>query len=137
MGLLVAILWAYAARQPRVEVTTEEVVPPGEAAVVMRLARKATAAIAERAKPDGLYKRDAHAQPHGCVTGTFEVQGGLDPRYRQGVFREPAGAKRLGPLLEGTQAATRARPRGMAIALLRVPGARSSAAPDPAPETGP
>ena len=125
--LIVALLWAYAARQPRVQVTTEEVVPPGEAAVVMRLVRKATAAIAERAKPDGLYKRDAHAQPHGCVTGTFEVQGGLDPRYRQGVFREPGRRyKAWVRFSNGTQADdTAPDARGMAIKLLGVPGMKA------------
>jgi hypothetical protein len=124
--VLVAVLWAYAARQPRGVVTTEEVVPPGEAAVVMRLVRKATAAIEERARPDGLYKRDAHAQPHGCVTGTFEVGDALDARYRQGVFRAPGRRYKAWVRFSNGTAADDTAPdaRGMAIKLLGVRGTK-------------
>jgi catalase len=121
---IVAILYAVAARQPRVKVTTEEVPEPGEADAIMRLVRKATAAIEERAGNDRLYKRDAHAQPHGCVTGVLEVQDALAPAYRQGIFRD--GGRRYKTWVRfsnGTQADdTAPDARGMAIKVMGVRG---------------
>lgn len=119
-----AILYAVAARQPRVEVTTEEVIPPGETDTIMRLVRKATAAIENDARFDRLYKRDAHAKPHGCLMGVLRVRDDLPPTYRQGVFGKPGSLyKAWVRFSNGTQADDRAADaRGMAIKLLRVPG---------------
>lgn len=117
-------LWLYAARQPRALVTVDEVIPPGEEAVILRLVRAATASLDERASSDRLYKRDAHAKPHGCVKATFTVDTGLAPRFRQGVFAEPGHAYRAWVRFSnGTQADdTKPDARGMAIKLMDVPG---------------
>ena len=123
-AVLVAALWAYAARQPRVPVTVEEVIPPGEADVILRLVRKATASLDERAKPDHLYKRDAHAKAHGCVTAILDVDEDLDPRSRHGVFAEPGRHYETWVRFSnGTQNDDRQPDaRGMAIKLMAVPG---------------
>jgi hypothetical protein len=124
LAAVVVVLYAVAAHQPRVKVTTAEVVPPGEADAMMRLVRKATAAIEERAEADRLYKRDAHAQPHGCVAAELEVFDGLDPIHRQGVFAEPGRRyKAWVRFSNGTQADdTAPDARGMAIKLMGVQG---------------
>jgi hypothetical protein len=124
LAVLVVVLYAIAAHQPRVQVTTDEVVPPGEADAIMRLVRKATEAIEERAANDRLYKRDAHAQPHGCVTGVLEVFDGLDAIHRQGVFAKPGRRyKAWIRFSNGTQADdTAPDARGMAIKLMGVQG---------------
>ena len=123
-AVVAAGLWTYAARQPRVAVTVDEVIPPGEAAVIMRLVRAATASLDERAKDDRLYKRDAHAKPHGCVTAVFDVHANLDPRYRHGVFAEPGGRYQAWVRFSnGTQSDDSQRDaHGMAIKLMNVPG---------------
>ena len=117
-------LWIYAAHQPHVPVTVDEVIPPGEDAVILRLVRAATASLDERAKDDRLYKRDAHAKPHGCVKATFTVDPGLAHRYRQGVFAEPGRRYQAWVRFSnGTQADDRQPDaRGMAIKLMNVPG---------------
>ena len=124
LAITLGVLYAVAAHQPRVDVTTEEVVPPGEADAMMRLVRMATAAVEENAAADRLYKRDAHAQPHGCVFGVLEVLDGLDDVHRQGVFAEPGRRyKTWVRFSNGTQADdTAADARGMAIKLMGVQG---------------
>ena len=124
LAVLVGVLYAFAAHQPRVEVTTDEVIPPGEADAMRRLVRRATEAIEEHAADDRLYKRDAHAQPHGCVTGMLEVFDGLDAVHRQGVFAKPGRRYKVWVRFSnGTQADdTAPDARGMAIKLMGVQG---------------
>ena len=127
-------LWLCAAHQPRVPVTIDEVIPPGEAVVIMRLVRAATTSLDEHAKDDHLYKRDAHAKPHGCVKALLEVDPSLDPRYRHGVFAEPGRRYHAWVRFSnGTQDDDRQfDARGMAIKLMNVPGPKLlEAADDP------
>ena len=132
------MLWAYAARQPQGFVTVDEVIPPGEAETTVRLVRAATQSLDDEARGDRLYKRDAHAQPHGCVRATVDVAADLGPRYRHGVFAEPG--RRWNAWVRfsnGTQSDdTQPDARGMAIKLLDVPGPKLlSCAEDPEQST--
>jgi hypothetical protein len=124
LGVLGVILYAAAAHQPRVAVTTDEVIPPSEADTIMRLVRKATVASAEESKTDHLYKRDAHAQPHGCVIALLEVYDAIEPDHQQGVFADPGHRyKAWVRFSNGTQADdTQPDARGMAIKLMGVRG---------------
>jgi hypothetical protein len=131
-ALLVGLLWTYAARQPQGLVTVDEVIPPDEAGVTVRLVRAATQSLDDEARADRLYKRDAHAQPHGCVRATLDVEPGLDPRYRHGVFAEP-GRRWYAwvRFSNGTQRDdTQPDARGMAIKLLDVPGPKLLSCPE-------
>jgi len=124
LAVTAGALWLYAMRQPRAMVTTDEVIPPGEQAIILRLVRAATDSLDERAKDDRLYKRDAHAKPHGCVTATLTVDPTLAPRYRQGIFAEPGRVwKAWVRFSNGTQSDDR-KPdaRGMAVKVMNVPG---------------
>jgi hypothetical protein len=89
--LVVAFLVGFlvARQNPHAPVTTEEVIPPGEADAIMRMTRRATQDIVELAGPDKPVRRDVHAKPHGCVTAEFRVNDSLDPIYRWGVLSEP------------------------------------------------
>ena len=131
-ALLAGILWAYAARQPQGFVTVDEVIPPGEAETTVRLVRAATQSLDDEARGDRLYKRDAHAQPHGCVRATVDVEPDLGPRYRHGVFAEPG--RRWNAWVRfsnGTQSDdTQPDARGMAIKLLDVPGPKLLSCPE-------
>jgi hypothetical protein len=127
LGVLVvlgAVLWTVAAHQPRVPVTTAEVAEPREADTIMRLVRKAVAASAERAATDHLHKRDAHAQPHGCVTATLTVDDAIRPDLRQGIFAEPGRRWRAWVRFSNGTGTDDTKPdaRGMAIKVMRVRG---------------
>jgi len=119
-----AVLYAVAAHQPRVAVTTTEVVDPREPDVVMRLVRKAVAASEERAASDHLYKRDAHAQPHGCVTATLTVDDAIRPDLRQGIFAEPGRRWQAWVRFSNGTLSDDTKPdaRGMAIKVMGVDG---------------
>lgn len=91
--------------------------PPGTKAVAYP-----TATSANASQP---YRRDVHAKTYGCVEATFRVLDNLDPRYRQGVFANPAEYHAWvryssGSTLVQKDAADDAR--GMAIKLMGVPG---------------
>lgn len=123
--LAVFAFWLWVgSRDPRVAVTSYEVVPAEEAATILRLVRAATQVVTDEAGRDNLFKRDAHAKPHGCVHGTFTVFHGIDTRLSHGVFSRPG---RQYPawirFSNGTQADDR-KPdaRGMAIKLMGVEG---------------
>jgi catalase len=130
--LLAGLLWTYAAHQPKALVTVDEVIPPDEADVTVRLVRAATESLDDEARGDRLYKRDAHAQPHGCVRATLDVEPGLDSRYRHGVFTEPGHRWRAWVRFSnGTQSDdTEPDARGMAIKLLDVPGPKLLTCPE-------
>lgn len=75
---------------------------------------------------DPLFKRDAHAKPHGCVRAFFDVKGDLEPELRQGVFKQPGKRYAAWIRFSNGDANIQADPlpdaRGMAIKLLNVPG---------------
>jgi hypothetical protein len=135
--LAAGLAGAFAMREPPVPVTTEEVVPPGEADAILRLVRKATAVVAQRSIPDHFYKRDAHAQPHGCVIAQLSVDGDLAAEYRHGIFRAPGRTyKTWVRFSNGTASDDRDYDaRGMAIKVMGVRGpkilADSNGAADP------
>jgi hypothetical protein len=64
-AVLGAVLFLYAAHQPRGLVTVDEVIAPGEDAAIMRLVRAATESLDQRAKddhPTGAMR----TEPHGA-----------------------------------------------------------------------
>lgn len=115
------LVWAWF-DVPKARVTTYEFVPPGETDSILRLVRKATKVIAEQSEPDNFTKRDAHAQPHGCVKAVFQVEPAIDAVVRHGVYATPG---RTYPawirFSNGTQQDdTKPDARGMAIKLMNV-----------------
>lgn len=107
---------------PRSPVTTVEVVPDGEQDVILRLVRAATAAIAHRAEHDGVYRRDAHPVPHGCVRAHFRVRDDLEQALRYGVYATPGREYRAWVRFSSALEEDDRKPdgRGMAIKLLGV-----------------
>ena len=88
--MLAVALWVrLRMMDPHAEVTDYEIIPPGEADAIARLVRQATDVIARDAVPDHLYKRDAHAQPHGCMRAVLRVNDDIAKSYRHGVFTTP------------------------------------------------
>ncbi len=127
--LVAAAAWMgirYAVQDPDVPVTTYEVVPPGERDATVRLVRRAVEVITEESKPDRLYKRDAHAKPHGCVRAVMRVNPDIPERLRHGVFARPGHEYRAWVRYSNGTKANDREPdaRGMAIKLLGVPGCK-------------
>jgi hypothetical protein len=57
---------------------------------LIQSALQAARAVIEReSQPDRLYKRDAHAPPHGCVQALFSVRPDIAAGFRQGVLEVP------------------------------------------------
>jgi len=130
------LVWKF--RDPYAEVTTDEREEPNESVVIARLVSKAKASVADHARPDGLYKRDAHPFAHGCARARLIVDDGPDERLRAGVFAKPQASYgawvRFSNGLEDDD--TKPDARGMAIKVLGVPGPRLLAADiEPAQET--
>jgi hypothetical protein len=90
---------------------------------IIASARRLVDGVQERSGP--LFRRDAHAKAHGCLTATFRVRDDLPEALRSGVFvpgheyqawiRFSNGNAALQP--DGEKDA-----RGMAIKLMGVPG---------------
>ncbi|QLC72581.1 catalase family protein [Pseudomonas sp. LPB0260] len=106
-------------------VSSEEQIPPGEAALTQAIIEDAIR-IVEQHRDNTRVLRDAHAKAHGCVKAEVTVLSDLDPSLRHGVLSEPGKSwqawMRLSngnayPQFDRTRDA-----RGMAIKLLGVPG---------------
>jgi hypothetical protein len=76
---------------------------------------------------DGVFRRDAHAKTHGCMSANFKINA-LDDPYRQGVFAQRdhnfKAWIRFSSGSTSVQSDWRPDVRGMAIKLLGVPGAK-------------
>ena len=88
------------------------------------------------ARDEGRAVRGVHAKSHGLVTGRFSILPGLPPEYAQGLFAAPASHEAIlrfsaipGDILDDAISL----PKGLAIKVLRVNGARMPA-PMPAGE---
>jgi hypothetical protein len=114
----------YALTEPGVPVTTEEVASPHEAQISARIVQRALRVVRDEARPDHLAKRDAHAEPHGCVTARLAVRDDVPNDLRQGVFAEPGRAYDAWVRFSNGTARDDREPdaRGMAIKLMGVPG---------------
>jgi hypothetical protein len=125
--LVVVVLAIFVHRitvDPRVDDTGEHAPSAEEHATIEAIREQAIKFIRRNERFDRTFKRDAHLNPHGCVTAEFHVLPKLDPRLQQGVFSQPD--KRFPVWVRfsnGTMADdTKPDGRGMAIKLLGVQG---------------
>lgn len=106
-------------------VSTEEQIPPGEAALTRGIIDDAVR-IVEQHRDNTRVLRDAHAKAHGCVRAEVSVPGDLPEDLRQGAFQEPGKNWQAWIRFSNGNAYPqfdRVRDaRGMAIKLLDVPG---------------
>ncbi|WP_457787296.1 catalase family protein [Pseudomonas sp. PL-6] len=127
--ILAGLAWAlgelYYAWKFSGPVSSEEQIPPGEAALT-RLIIEDAVRIVEQHRDNTRVLRDAHAKAHGCVKAEVQVLEDLDESLRHGVFSEPGHTWQAWMRLSNGNAYPqfdRARDaRGMAIKLLEVPG---------------
>jgi catalase len=89
LGLLGgAVAMAWFAWQQRGPVSTQELIPAGEAAMTQAIIQTAVR-IVDQHRESTRYLRDAHAKAHGCVQAEVQVLPELAGDLRQGVFSEP------------------------------------------------
>ena len=106
-------------------VSSEEQIPPNEAALTRAIIEDAVRVV-EQHRDNTRVLRDAHAKAHGCVKGEVQVLDDLAAELRQGVFSEPGKTWQAWVRLSNGNAYPQfdsARDaRGMAVKLLDVPG---------------
>lgn len=106
-------------------VSSEEQIPPDEAALTRAIIEDAVRVV-EQHRDNTRVLRDAHAKAHGCVKGEVQVLDDLAAELRQGVFSEPGKTWQAWVRLSNGNAYPQfdsARDaRGMAVKLLDVPG---------------
>jgi hypothetical protein len=128
LAILVVVTLALFVRSiavdPRADDTVEHAPSAEERATVETIRRHAREFIQRNERLDGTFKRDAHLNPHGCVTGELRVLPDIEPRLRQGVFSEPGKRYPVWVRFSNGTMADDTKPdgRGMAIKLLGVPG---------------
>ena len=113
-------------------VSTEEVIPAGEAAQTQAIINDAIR-IVEQHRDNTRVLRDAHAKAHGCVKAEVTVLPEIAGDLRAGVFAEPGKTWQAWMRLSNGNAFPqfdRVRDaRGMAIKLLDVPGTKLMTSP--------
>jgi catalase len=113
-------------------VSTEEVIPAGEAAQTQAIINDAIR-IVEQHRDNTRVLRDAHAKAHGCVKAEVTVVPEIASDLRAGVFAEPGKTWQAWMRLSNGNAFPqfdRVRDaRGMAIKLLDVPGTKLMTSP--------
>ena len=106
-------------------VSTEEQIPPDEAALTQSIIEDAIRVV-EQHRDNTRVLRDAHAKAHGCMKAEVTVSADIDSSLQRGVLREPGKTWQAWMRLSNGNAYPqfdRARDaRGMAIKLLAVPG---------------
>jgi hypothetical protein len=122
-GALAACIVA-ASCEPLVLDNAEHEPTPEENQIIERAAQAAIGVVEHESHPDRLYKRDAHAPPHGCVQAQFRVSPDIEPGFRHGVFAMPG--QRYDAWVRFSNGIrtddTQPDARGMAIKLLGVEG---------------
>ena len=112
----------------------EQIDPQEEAKVAGELAETMVGISRKTFADGGRRLRSVHAKAHAVVRGTLEVLPGLPPAYAQGLFATPG---RFGVVMRfssvpGDILPDRiSTPRGLAIKVLKVPGARLPESEDP------
>ncbi|MCU1717010.1 catalase family protein [Pseudomonas sp. 5P_3.1_Bac2] len=110
-------------------VSTEEHIPPAEAALTQSIIEDAIRVV-EQHRDNTRVLRDAHAKAHGCVRAQVTVSPQLPASLQRGVFAEPGKTWQAWMRLSNGNAYPqfdRVRDaRGMALKLLDVPGAKLS-----------
>jgi catalase len=123
LGWLSATAWF--AWQQRGPVSTQELIPAGEAAMTQDIIQTAVR-IVDQHRESTRYLRDAHAKAHGCVQAQLQVLPELEGELRQGVFSEPGKTWQATMRLSNGNAYPQfdsiRDARGMAIKLHNVPG---------------
>lgn len=123
LGWLLATAWF--AWQQRGPVSTQELIPAGEAAMTQDIIQTAVR-IVDQHRESTRYLRDAHAKAHGCVQAQLQVLPELEGELRQGVFSEPGKTWQATMRLSNGNAYPQfdsiRDARGMAIKLHDVPG---------------
>ena len=123
LGWLLATAWF--AWQQRGPVSTQELIPAGEAAMTQDIIQTAVR-IVDQHRESTRYLRDAHAKAHGCVQAQLQVLPELEGELRQGVFSEPGKTWQATIRLSNGNAYPQfdsiRDARGMAIKLHNVPG---------------
>ncbi|WP_172151857.1 catalase family protein [Pseudomonas tumuqii] len=113
-------------------VSSEEQIPPGEAALTQGIIEDAIRVV-EQHRDNTRVLRDAHAKAHGCVKAQVTVLSDLDSSLRHGVLSEPGKTWQAWVRLSNGNAYPqfdRARDaRGMALKLLDVPGEKLLSSP--------
>jgi hypothetical protein len=128
LAILVVVALALFVRSiavdPRANDTGERKQSAEELATIDTIRQHAIEFIRRNKRSDGTFKRDAHLNPHGCVTGELRVLPDIEPRLRQGVFSEPGKRYPVWVRFSNGTMADDTKPdgRGMAIKLLGVPG---------------
>ncbi|WP_282876023.1 catalase family protein [Pseudomonas peli] len=106
-------------------VSTEEQIPPDEAALTQSIIEDAIRVV-EQHRDNTRVLRDAHAKAHGCMKAEVTVSADIDSSLQRGVLSEPGKTWQAWMRLSNGNAYPqfdRARDaRGMAIKLLAVPG---------------
>ena len=123
LGWLLATAWF--AWQQRGPVSTQELIPAGEAAMTQDIIQTAVR-IVDQHRESTRFLRDAHAKAHGCVQAQLQVLPELEGELRQGVFSEPGKTWQATMRLSNGNAYPQfdsiRDARGMAIKLHDVPG---------------
>ena len=102
-----------------------ERIDPAERYLVPSIAASARKLVDDTQDKYGLFRRDAHAKAHGCLTATFTVPDDLPEELRTGVFvpgRQYQAWVRFSNGNAAPQPDYDKDARGMAIKLMGVPG---------------
>ncbi|MDR7024317.1 catalase family protein [Pseudomonas peli] len=118
-------------------VSTEEQIPPDEAALTQGIIEDAIRVV-EQHRDNTRVLRDAHAKAHGCMKAEVTVSANIDSSLQRGVLSEPGKTWQAWMRLSNGNAYPQfdhARDaRGMAIKLLDVPGEKLTQSPQHASE---
>src|SRR5882672_12720491 len=82
--LLIFVAWHAIWEDPLVADTSEHEPTEHERETIEKIRQVALHIVEKASKPDGLYKRDAHPAPHGCVKARFTVNDDIEARFRAG-----------------------------------------------------
>ena len=105
--------------------TRHETVPPDEARCVAEVLRIVTERMNAQYPHGTPARRDAHPKHHGVVRATLEVEPGLPPEYRAGVFAQQRSYPAWVRFSNGSgvvQPDKVSDGRGVGIKLMDVPG---------------
>ncbi len=128
--VLVATVLLVAVERGRAVTDMSEFVPPNEASFTASIVASAIESVNYTDPPDGHppYRRDVHSKSHGCVRAVVEVDPGLQPAFRQGVFATPG--RKYQSWIRYSNGNTFPQPdgekdaRGMALKLMGVEGTK-------------